>query len=74
MTTRFSSMTPADFRYALAEAGLTQNAAGDFFGVDDRLPRRWATGKMRVPIVVSALLYLMIEYGISPDEIRQIDD
>lgn len=74
MTTRYSNMTPDDFRDALAKVGLTQNAAGDFFGVDDRLPRRWATGEMQVPIVVAALLDLMIAYGVSPDEVRKIED
>lgn len=44
-------MTPADFRAALARAGLTQRGAARALGINERTVRRYAAG-YPVPTVV----------------------
>lgn len=49
-------MTGAQFKKALAAAGLSQRAAAKKFGVNERTVRRWASGEDPVPQTVQMLL------------------
>jgi hypothetical protein len=63
-------MTPAQYRKAIAKVGLSQRAAGAFFGVDERQSRRWAAGDAGVPESTAKLLRLMIRLKLTPDDVE----
>jgi hypothetical protein len=56
-------MTAAAFRAAITELGLTQQAAGVFFGRSPRVGQRWAAGNIPVPGIVALALRQMCERG-----------
>lgn len=67
-------MTPAEYRAALAEVGLSPSSASRFFQTDERTTRRWASdgdGK-EAPRAVAVTLRLMAKYGLSPDDVTQL--
>lgn len=62
-------MTPKQFRDAIDHLGLSQEAAGVFFGYSARQGQRWANNERPVPVAVAKLLRLMIRLGLSPEEV-----
>jgi hypothetical protein len=65
-------MTPERFREAIETVGLTPLSAHLFFGVNDRLVRRWMSGEYDIPRTVELLLELMLSFGITAERIEQI--
>jgi hypothetical protein len=64
-------MTPAEYRSALAEVGLSLSNASKFFQTDERTTRRWAdddSGK-NVPRAVAVTLRLMAKYQLKPEDV-----
>ena len=64
-------MTPAEYRAALAEVGLSPSSASKFFQTDERTTRRWASddGGKEVPHAVAVTLRLMAKYRLSPNDV-----
>ena len=63
-------MTPKQYIDAIDRVGLSQRAAGGFFGVDERQSRRWVAGDSAVPESVAKLLRLMIRLKLSPEDVH----
>ena len=61
-------MTPAEYRIALADLGLSQVGAAKLFGVHERTSRRWAAGDLDIPQGVAIALRLMIRFDATPPE------
>ncbi|MFC7052019.1 hypothetical protein ACFQI3_04875 [Hansschlegelia quercus] len=64
-------MTPAEYRSALAEVGLSLSGASKFFQTDERTTRRWAdddSGKT-VPHAVAITLRLMAKYQLTSEDV-----
>jgi hypothetical protein len=59
-------MTPAEYLEHLSRLGLTQEAAGEFFGASKRTGQRWAAEGP--PLVVAALL----RSGLSLDKLDEM--
>lgn len=64
-------MTPASYRAALAEVGLSLSSASKFFQTDERTTRRWSNddGGKDVPRAVAMTLRLMAKYGLTPNDV-----
>jgi hypothetical protein len=61
-------MTPAQYRNALFHLGLTQVAAAQLLGVDDRTSRRWARYGVRGTSEI--VLRLLLSGRIKPTDIN----
>ncbi|WP_020188028.1 hypothetical protein [Methylopila sp. 73B] len=64
-------MSPAEYRAALTEVGLSLSSANKFFQADERTTRRWAAddnGK-DVPRAVAITLRLMAKYKLTPEDV-----
>ena len=64
-------MTPAEYRAALANLGLTQVGAARFLGVGDKTSRNWASGRSEVPPPVARFLRFLIAAKVTPDEVTR---
>jgi hypothetical protein len=62
-------MTPTEFRDAIAKVGLSQEAAGVWFGRSKRTGQRWASGDYEVPNYVARFLRFMVRTDLTPDDI-----
>lgn len=64
-------MTPAEYRAALTEVGLTLHSASEFFQTDERTTRRWASDEdaKDPPRAVAMTLRLMAKYGLTPNDV-----
>lgn len=69
-STNQAIMTPKQYADAIERLGLSQRAAGAFFGVDERQSRRWIAGDSAIPESVAKLLRLMIKLSLKPDDVR----
>lgn len=65
-------MNPEDFKKTIDELGYSQVAISRLFGVNDRTGRRWASGDVPIPDVVSTCLALMMLSGLTPDVMAYI--
>lgn len=63
-------MTPDEYRAAISALGLTQNAAGQFFGVHEVTGRRWAT--QGPPAAVAKFLRLMLALKFTPEYVDRV--
>lgn len=63
-------MTPAQFRDAIAKVGLSQEAAGIWFGRSERTGQRWASGDYEVPEYVARFLRYMVRKKLTPDDVK----
>ena len=61
-------MSAARFEEILKKLGITKSGASHFFGVTDRTMRRWIA-EDHVARPVAMVLELMIEKGMTPEEI-----
>lgn len=66
-------MTPAEFRAAIARVGLSQRAAGVWFGRSPRTGQRWASGEYAVPEYVARFLRFMLYAHLTPDDVDLVD-
>lgn len=67
-------MSPAAYRAALTEVGLSLTSSAKFFQTDERTTRRWASddsGK-DVPRAVAVTLRLMAKYRLTPDDVTTL--
>jgi hypothetical protein len=67
-------MTPAEFRAAIAVVGLSQQAAGVWFGRSARTGQRWASGEYAVPGYVARFLRYMVRSGLTPTAVMNSFD
>jgi hypothetical protein len=65
-------LTPERFKEAIETVGLTPLSAHLFFGVNDRLVRRWLSGEYDIPRAVEVLIELMIALGVTAEQVEQI--
>jgi hypothetical protein len=65
-------MTPKRFNEAIEIVGLTKESAHLFFGVDDRLARRWLSGEFVIPRTVELLVELMVSHDLTAERVEQI--
>ena len=63
-------MTATQFKIVIDKVGLSQEAAGLFFGRSQRTGQRWATGEYDVPDYVAKFLRLMIRYKLTPEDVK----
>lgn len=61
-------MTPKEYRESIARLGLSQEAAGEFFGVSARQGQRWANNEREIPVGVAIALRLMLKHKYKPEE------
>lgn len=67
------SMTPTDYRDALADLGLTQSGAARFLGVDGKTSRDWANPTMPgPPEPVARFLDYLIGAKVTPAEVLAV--
>jgi hypothetical protein len=64
-------MTPKQYRAAIEAIGLSQEAAGVFFGVSKRQGQRWASGEAPIPNSVAYALKLMADTGTKPGDLNK---
>lgn len=62
-------MTSLQFRTFIQRLGLSQEAAGEFFGYSARQGQRWANDERPVPIAVAKLIRLMVKLKLSPEDV-----
>lgn len=62
-----TAMKPDEYRAAIKTLGLTQNGAGEFFGVNPVTGRRWA--KSGPPTPVAKMLRLMLAMKLTPAQV-----
>lgn len=72
MAKKIRNMKKKRYRSILEELELSQQAAADFLGVDERTCRRWALGEMPPPRAVALLLELMVSQGIRPPQALEL--
>ena len=63
-------MTPEEFCDAIAKVGLTQEAAGVWFGRSGRTGQRWASGEYEVPEYVARFLRYMVRKKLTADKLK----
>lgn len=63
-------MTADDFRAALGEFGLTQQACARFLDAGERSVRRWATEDGTVPLSVVMLFVVMKRFRLTVEEVE----
>lgn len=61
------TMTPTQYRAAIARLGLSQRATARLFGVSERQSRRWALDEAEIPKAVEIALKMMIEFKVEPE-------
>ena len=64
-------MTAKAYREAIAELGMSQVLAGQFFGFSDRQGQRMARGDAKLLPAVVHLVNLMIEYDVKPADLDE---
>lgn len=63
-------MTPDQFRSAIAKVGLSQEAAGVWFGRSERTGQRWALGQYEVPNYVARFLRYMVKHKLTTADLE----
>lgn len=63
-------MTPAEYKAAIKELGLTQVKAGKWLGIGARTSQGYALGESSIPEPIAKLLRLCVDLKISPSEVR----
>jgi DNA-binding transcriptional regulator YiaG len=67
-------VTADDYRIAIKQLGLSQVAAANLLGVDERTSRRWASGERDVPEPAARfLVYLIITGRTGEYAIKRLD-
>lgn len=63
-------MTPAQYRVAIANLGLSQEQSGLWLGLSARQGQRYATGNAEIPGPVAKLLRLVIRLELKPEDVK----
>ncbi len=63
-------MTPAEYKAAIKELGLTQHQAGDWLGIGRRTSQGYALGEYPVPEPTAKLLRLCVANNIQPEDVK----
>jgi transcriptional regulator with XRE-family HTH domain len=66
--TRTASMSPKQYRNALAKLALTQERAAEMLGVSIRASNGYANGRP-IPAPVDRLLTLILRLGLTPEDV-----
>ena len=61
-----------DYRKALDQIGLTQNAAARFLRIGERSSRRYALAENELPFPIEALLKIMAAKKIKPEQVLKL--
>lgn len=69
MRSEHKRMTPQQFKTAIATVGLTQEAAGVFFGYSKRPGQAWALGERAVPWPVQCALEFMVKHKLTATDL-----
>lgn len=64
------NMTANQYRKALDELGMSQQAAADFLGVSLRTSQGYALDEYPVPEAAAKLLRLMLRLKLKPDDVK----
>jgi len=64
------TMSKRQYKEAIAALGLSQERAGDWLGISPRTSQGYAIGERPVPIPTVMLLRLLIELGITADDVE----
>jgi hypothetical protein len=64
-------MTPKQYKAAIEKLGISQEAAGVFFGYSPRQGQRWANKERAIPLAVGWCLEFMLKYGIKPGDLNK---
>jgi DNA-binding transcriptional regulator YiaG len=70
--TEYSGITAAEFMALAESVNMSSRQIAKFFGVDDRVVRRWLRGTKPLPIAVVMTLELMRHFELTPEQVRQI--
>jgi transposase len=70
--TEYSGISAKEFMALAEELGMSSRQIAKFFGVDDRVVRRWLRGTKPLPIAVVMTLELMRHFKLTPEQVRQI--
>lgn len=62
-------MTPVQYKAAIKRLGLSQERAGDWLGIGRRTSQGYALGEYPVPKGIAKLLRLMVQFGLSPEDV-----
>lgn len=62
-------VTKDQYLASIKALGLSQQAAGEFFGYSKRQGQRWANSERPIPVAVAISVRLMIESGKMPGDI-----
>lgn len=63
-------MTSNQYRKAIEQLGMSQQAAADFLGVSLRTSQGYALDEYPVPEAIAKLLRLMVKLGLKPNEVH----
>jgi hypothetical protein len=63
-------MSGDTFKASIAAVGLTQEAAGEFFGKYKRVGQAWATGEKPVPLLIQQCLEFMVENELKAEDLE----
>lgn len=63
------NMTPKQYKDAIKTLGLSQERAGEFFGVAPRTSQGYALGEYPVPEAIAKLLRLMVRLKLKPEDV-----
>ena len=69
-----ASMTADQYRHIIARLGLSQTAAAQLLGVDERTSRRWANGERDIPAPAVRFLQYLIATKKTGEQATQILD
>lgn len=65
-------MTPDALRDALASLAMNQSDLAWFLDVNTRTVRRWVCGSAPIPRSVSLLLAVMVDQGLTAEEVEEL--
>jgi len=65
-------VTPSEYREIIHRLGLTHIDAGCLCAVNMRTSYKYASGERRIPRAVAIVLQLMLDLGLTEDNIRDV--
>lgn len=64
------NMNSIQYRKAIRDLGMSQQAAADFLGVSLRTSQGYALDEYPVPEAIAKLLRLMVRLGLKPEDVK----
>ena len=65
-------MTGEQYQHAIDRLGMSQVGSARFFDVAERTPRKWIADVHPIPMAVEMLLYVMMHYSLTPENVMHI--